>query len=339
MRNSFDDLREQLLHATSTKYRVLAELGRGGMAVVFLAEDLDLGRRVAIKALLPDCASDHETVTRFRRESRVAASLEHPAIVAVYDVGDDSAMPYFVMQHVPGQSLAQLLTQRGALDYRDVTKVVGIIGRALYYAHRRDVVHRDVKPANLLRSDEGRVYVADFGIAKRKQLDGLTKSGVVFGTLEYMSPEQLDGAPATAASDQYAMGMVSYELLTGHLPFDPARISDVFRWHLEEPPPPLMTRGRKPPDALQDVIHRMLAKNPADRFADMRECARAFEAAASGLPVDEDASARVPVEDLRVLVSSDRGAPARRRSRWPWAVAAFAVLLALALRLLSVRAG
>lgn len=269
-------LRSQLEAATSGRYLVLGELGSGGMATVFLAKDLVLPRNVAIKVLSPALASDQETVTRFRREAKVAAALDHPGIVGVYDVGDDGALAYFVMQHIDGETLAGILAARGPLSVRSVSAVLGSVGRALRHAHGRGIVHRDVKPANLMRENSGRIFVTDFGIAKREEFHGLTASGAVFGTPAYMSPEQYNGVPASPASDQYSLGIVAFELLTGRLPFVGGSITEVMAGHLCDVPPDIRSLRGDVPDRMAEAVARMLAKDPRDRFKDVREAAFAM---------------------------------------------------------------
>lgn len=270
-------LRAQLEAVTSGRYEVLSELGSGGMATVFLARDLALPRNVAIKVLSPALASDADTVMRFRREAKVAAALDHPGIVAVYDVGEEGSLAYFVMQHIDGESLASILAKRGPQSVRSVAAVVSTVGRALFHAHGRGIIHRDVKPANLLREVSGRIVVADFGIAKREELGGLTASGAVFGTPAYMSPEQYNGVPATAASDQYSLGVVAFELLTGRLPFVGDSLAAVMAGHLADPPPDPREFREDIPGGVADAVLRMLAKEPQLRFPDVRAAAVALE--------------------------------------------------------------
>ncbi len=270
-------LRSQLAAVTQGRYEVLGELGTGGMATVFLAKDLALPRTVAIKVLAPAFATDEETVTRFRREAKVAAALDHPGIVAVFDVGDDASLAYFVMQHIDGMTLASILAAKGPQSISAVTAVIGAVGRALHHAHGRGVVHRDVKPANLMREHSGRVFVTDFGIAKREEFHGLTASGAVFGTPAYMSPEQYNGLAASAACDQYALGVVAFELLAGRLPFVGGSITEVMAGHLYDAPPDLRALRADVPDRMAAAIARMLAKNPEERFAELREAVAAVE--------------------------------------------------------------
>lgn len=291
-------LRSQLEAVTSGRYSVMGELGSGGMATVFLAKDLVLPRNVAIKVLSPALSSDEETVTRFRREAKVAAALDHPGIVGVYDVGDDGALAYFVMQHIDGETLAGILAARGPLSVRSVASVLGSVGRALRHAHGRGIVHRDVKPANLMRENAGRIFVTDFGIAKREEFHGLTASGAVFGTPAYMSPEQYNGVPASPASDQYSLGVVAFELLTGRLPFVGGSITEVMAGHLCDLPPDIRTMRGDVTDRMAEAVARMLAKDPRDRFKDVREAASAME----------EPSARSP-ESLREPVMIPQSSP------------------------------
>lgn len=271
------DLLDRLRRATIGRYDIYAELGSGGMASVFLALDLALDRKVAIKVLAPELARKADNVARFRREAKVAAALDHPNIIGILAVGDDPQLAYFVMKYVEGSTLDAVIAQEGAQSVAFARSVLATAGRALQFAHARGVVHRDVKPANLMLDLEGRLIVTDFGIAKQEDAQGLTVTGSVVGTPYYMSPEQFNGLPVSGATDQYALGVVAYELLTGVQPYRGATVGEVMRGHLFDPIPSVRETRADVPAALDAAITRMLAKQASDRFATMDEAVRALE--------------------------------------------------------------
>ncbi|HXI19715.1 MAG TPA: serine/threonine-protein kinase, partial [Gemmatimonadales bacterium] len=207
-----------LRQETLGEYEVMGELGRGGMATVYLAQDLALDRRVAIKVVTTPLL-DEGLAERFRREARTAASLNHPHIIPIYAVRERNPLLYFVMKFIRGQSLDPILKSLGPFPIPMAELVLSQTASALGYAHRRGIIHRDVKPANIMLDDEGWVVVTDFGIAKVPSATGLTMTGVTVGTPAYMSPEQCMGREVTGASDQYSLGVVAYEILTGRKPF------------------------------------------------------------------------------------------------------------------------
>src|SRR5437870_7930097 len=212
--------REALRKATLGDDEVLAELGRGGMATVYLAHDLALDRKVAIKVLAPALLLMGEgMVERFKREARTAAALSHPHIIPIYAVKESENVLYFVMKYVRGRALDAVIRDVGPLPIAMVQAILAHVSDALGYAHRHGVIHRDVKSANIMLDEDGWAVVTDFGIAKVVQAEGLTLTGVTVGTPTYMSPEQCDMRKVTGASDQYSLGVVAYEMLTGHLPF------------------------------------------------------------------------------------------------------------------------
>lgn len=267
---------ERLRQATLGRYDIYAELGQGGMATVFLALDLALDRKVAIKVLDPSLATSPENIERFRREAKVAASLSHPNIIGIHAVGDDPELAYFVMKYIEGRALDSVVRESGAQSVAFVKGVVVAAGKALHYAHTRGVVHRDVKPANFMLDKEGWLIVTDFGIAKRDDAHGLTMTGSIIGTPYYMAPEQFQGLPITAAADQYALGVVAFELLTGRQPYSGATIGEVMKGHLFDPIPDVKALRPDVPEQIQAAITKMLAKEPADRFATLEEAVLAF---------------------------------------------------------------
>jgi eukaryotic-like serine/threonine-protein kinase len=250
------------------RYRLGSLLGVGGMARVYLASDRVLERQVAVKVLSPPYAQDPVFVERFRREARSAASLSHPNIVAVFDSGSDAREHYLVMEYVAGQSLAELLADQGRLAPRRAAELGVEVCAALAAAHAQGLVHRDVKPANVLVGAEGRVKVADFGIVKAAATVTLTGNGTVLGTAAYLSPEQAQGGPVDARSDLYSLGCVLYELVTGAPPFGSGADSSpvaVATRHLHQPPEPPSARNPQVDASLDAVVLTALAKDPARR--------------------------------------------------------------------------
>src|SRR5215216_4060770 len=270
------DLEGQTLNG---RYQLGSLLGVGGMARVYLATDRVLERQVAVKVLSPPYAQDPVFVERFRREARSAARLSHPNIVAVFDSGSDAGRHYLVMEYVAGQSLAQLLTRQGRLTPRRAAELAVEVCAALAAAHAQGLVHRDVKPANVLVGAEGRVKVTDFGIVKAAATT-LTGTGTVLGTAAYLSPEQAQGGPVDARSDLYGLGCVLYELLTGRPPFgsgaDSPQVALAAR-HVSEPPELPSVHNPQLDRALDVVVLTALAKQPDQRYQSAIEMQDALE--------------------------------------------------------------
>jgi serine/threonine-protein kinase len=265
------------------RYRLDRRLGVGGMSTVRLAFDTRLERNVAVKLLAEHLAQDPSFVSRFRREALAAARLVHPNIVQVFDFGSDDASgrQFIVMEYVDGRSCAEILRERGHLEPREAVDILAQSCRGLDYAHRNGVVHRDVKPGNLLLSDDGMVKLADFGIAKAAEQSDITKVGSVLGTAAYLSPEQARGEPAGPASDLYALGVVAYQLMAGRLPYEAASLTDLAR--LQATPPPRLDRlvpGIAAP--LAAAVQRALASDPEQRYASAGEMEAALQEGASG---------------------------------------------------------
>jgi beta-lactam-binding protein with PASTA domain/predicted Ser/Thr protein kinase len=265
------------------RYRVLSRLGSGGMADVYLAQDTLLGRQVAVKVLHHHFAEDQEFVERFRREASSAAALSHPNIVAIFDRGEWNGTYYIAMEYVAGRSLKEIVRERGALEPAAAIDVVVQILRAARFAHKRGVIHRDLKPHNVIIDEEGRARVTDFGIARAGASD-MTLTGSIMGTAQYLSPEQAQGLVVSAASDLYSVGVILYELLTGAVPFEgETAVAIAFKQVSAEPLAPSALRPGLPP-SLDAVVLRALAKDPAQRYADADELIVALEAARGMLP-------------------------------------------------------
>jgi eukaryotic-like serine/threonine-protein kinase len=246
------------------RYRVISRLGAGGMAEVFLAEDQQLGRKVALKLLYRRFAEDPDFVERFRREAQAAAGLSHPNVVSVYDRGSYDDTYYIAMEYLPGRSLKQVIRQEAPLDPIRAIDITVQILKAARFAHRRGVIHRDLKPHNVILDDSGHAKVTDFGIARAGASD-MTETGSIMGTAQYLSPEQAQGHPVSAGSDLYSVGVVLYELLTGRVPFDAESAVTIALKHVSESPPPPSTITPTIPPELEQVVMWSLNKNPADR--------------------------------------------------------------------------
>lgn len=271
-----DPLRERLQELLGAELNVLDVVGRGGMAVVYAARDPLLERRVAVKAMLPEFAADAEMADRFLREARTAAQLQHPNIVSVFGARSKGDLLVMLMAFVEGRSLDAVLHEQGRLPLQVAGRLAADVASALQYAHEHQVIHRDVKPANVLLATNGGALVSDFGIARRQDVPGLTSEGMLLGSLSYMSPEQRSAEPLTGATDQYALGVSLFEMLTGRGPFVGSPI-DVHVAHLNEPAPSVREFRPDVPDAVAQTIARMLRKAPAERYPDLREPKRVFD--------------------------------------------------------------
>ena len=256
-----------LRRATLGEYEILGVLGRGGMATVFLAHDLSLDRKVAIKVLAPALFHMGEgMVERFKREARTAAALSHPHIIPIYAVKETHQTLYFVMKYVAGRPLDAVISSVGRLPIKMVQTILAHVGDALAYAHRHRVIHRDIKSANIMIDEDGWAVVTDFGIAKVEAAQGLTLTGVTVGTPAYMSPEQCATREVTGASVQYSLGVVAYEMLTGKLPFQSESSMTVMYAHFNERPHDLIKLRPDCPPNLAAAVMRMLEKDPGDRW-------------------------------------------------------------------------
>jgi serine/threonine-protein kinase len=258
------------------RYRVISRVGSGGMAEVYCAEDAQLGRRVAVKLLHERFAQDEEFVERFRREASSAASLSHANIVSVYDRGEWGGTYYIAMEYLDGRSLDSIVREEAPLSAERAIEITEQVLRAARFAHRRGVVHRDLKPHNVIIDDEGRVKVTDFGIA-RAGTSEITQTGSIMGTARYLSPEQAQGQPVSPRSDIYAIGILLYELLTGNVPFEGDSVVAIALRHLSEPPRPPSHYVPSISANLDAIVLRALEKTPERRFADADEFLTALE--------------------------------------------------------------
>jgi eukaryotic-like serine/threonine-protein kinase len=333
------------------RYKVVRKLGTGGMANVYLAEDQELGRRVAIKMLDDRHAQDEQFVERFRREAKNVAGLSHPNIVSIYDRGEAEGTYYIAMEFLEGRTLKELLIRRGptplpvAIDYaRQILAAVG-------FAHRNGIVHRDIKPHNIVVAPDGRLKVTDFGIA-RSGASQMTEAGSIIGTAQYLSPEQAKGAPVTPASDLYSVGIVLYEMLTGTVPFSGDTPLEIAMKHLSATPEPPSELRPEVPHELDSIVLRALAKDPADRYQRAEDMDADLARAARGQavsPETEEAATQVlrgagattlsnapteitrrPVNVMPPVAPPPYGPPTgfyeydepiRPRSFWPWLIA------------------
>src|SRR2546423_5864052 len=241
-------------------------IGPGGRSGVYRARDELLEGHVALKILHSHYADDADFVERFRREARAVAQLSHPNIVTVIDRGEDGGRQFIVFEHVAGENLKELLVRCGALPVREALQVALQIARALAFAHEQGLVHRDVKPQNVLLNGDGRAKVTDFGIARSVDVAGVTQTGTVLGTSNYIAPEQASGQPVDARTDVYSLGVVLYELLTGDLPFPGESFVAVAMKHVHEPPPSVLERRKDAPPRVAAAVDPALATDPQERF-------------------------------------------------------------------------
>ena len=326
------------------RYRVTEKIGSGGMADVYKAVDEVLGRTVAVKVLHARYASDPGFVQRFRQEAAAAANLSHPNIVNIYDWGQDTDTYYIAMEYVRGTDLKALVEQRGAIDPLKVAEYGAQSCAALSVAHGYDIIHRDIKPQNIVLTPDGQIKVMDFGIARAGNTN-MTQTGSVLGTAQYVSPEQAQGRTLTAASDLYSLGIVLYELTTGRLPFEGDTPVSVALKQVNEPPIPPRQINPAIPSSLEAVILKAMAKQPKDRYASAEEMRRdllrvvqgqasdalagaGVAGAAAAVQPGMDATSVMPSLDDQVPAPIRRApAPPRKASPWPW-IALAAVLVA-----------
>ncbi len=316
-------------HIVDGRYKLVNRLGSGGMADVWCAEDLQLGRRVALKLLHRRFAEDDEFVERFRREASSAAGLQHPNVVSVYDRGEFDGTYYIAMEFLEGSTLKDVVKREGPLESTRAIDLTIQILRAARFAHKRGIIHRDLKPHNVIVDGEDRAKVTDFGIARAGASD-MTETGSILGTAQYLSPEQAQGVAVSAQSDLYAIGIVLYEMLTGAVPFDGDSAVTIALKQVSEPPlPPSRLNPQVSPE-LEGVVLRALAKDPAHRFADADDFIAALELARAGIgqPGGTDTTAFMPVGAVAVEEAPVYAEPLEeeRGPRW-WLWGLLAALL------------
>ena len=264
-------------------HRLEAIIGRGGMGVVYRARDLHLDRVVALKVIAPEFAKDPEFRQRFKRESQQAASIRHPNVISIYSAGEEANLLFITMDYVEGTDLKTFIGVRGRLDARLAASVVSQVAAGLEAAHARGLVHRDVKPANVLIDGEGQAYLTDFGLTKRAGPgSALTSTGLIVGTTDYLAPEQIQGDKLDARVDVYALGCVLYEALTGFVPYPRENTAATLWAHINDPPPPVLERAPDVPMEFDLVVRRAMAKDPDQRFISAEAMGRAIDAAARG---------------------------------------------------------
>jgi serine/threonine-protein kinase len=304
------------------RYELEELVGTGGMSTVFRAHDRQLDRRVAIKILHEHFAEDPEYLERFRREARAVARLSHPNIVTVIDRGDDDGRQYIVFEYVDGENLKELVLRSGRLPVRRALELALAIADGLSFAHQRGLVHRDVKPQNVLLNKDGDVKVTDFGIARSLHVEhGVTQTGTVMGTGEYLAPEQASGKPVSPATDVYSLGVVLWELLAGDVPFVGENFVAIALRHVNELPPDLRERRPDVSPRLAAAVDRALAKDPARRFPSMADFAKELRAclaeaegtAAAVMPPPDDAALTMVTPPARAPSRPPARARARRR--------------------------
>jgi serine/threonine-protein kinase len=332
------------------RYLISRKLGAGGMAKVYLAEDQELGRRVAIKILDDRHASDAQFVERFRREAQNAGGLSHPNIVSIYDRGEAGGSYYIAMEYVEGRTLKELIVARGPSPIGIGIDYTRQILSALRFAHRKGIVHRDIKPHNMIVDSDGRVKVMDFGIA-RAGTSQMTEAGSIIGTAQYLSPEQARGAPVDQTSDLYSTGIVLYELLTGTVPFNGETPVEIAMKHLSQTPEPPSAHRSEIPRDLDYVVLRALGKDPSERYHSAEEMDSDLERIGRGIGVSAETAeaatsvlSRTEVTDaLTTTVRPARSGTTaytpgryyeydesrRRRSVWPWLLALLVLAIAL----------
>lgn len=327
----------------SNRYEIIEKIGSGGMAIVYKAKDLLLNRIVAIKILHEQFTADEEFVRRFRREAQSAASLSHANIVSIYDVGKDGETEYIVMEHIEGQNLKDIIRNYAPLSTEQTLELGIQIAEAIRHAHEHHIIHRDIKPHNILVTEDGRIKVTDFGIARAVSAATMTHTGDIVGSVHYLSPEQARGIQTNEQSDLYSLGIILYELLTGKVPYDGETPISIALKHLQElAVPPSKLNARVSP-ALENLVMRSIAKSPDQRYATAKDLLQDLRKVQAGLPVDKTVDEDQDLESTRVhsslragvnsaLASEEKEAGRKKakvplfRKRWPW-VALLALVL------------
>ena len=320
------------------RYKIQTLIGTGGMAAVYLAKDLILDRLVAIKVLRLDFRQNNDAMRRFRREALSATQLTHPNIVGVYDVGQSQEMNYIVMEYVEGTDLKDYVRQRGALHPIEAVRIMLQIVSAIAAAHQNRIIHRDIKPQNILIDREGNVKITDFGIAVALSDTSLTQTNTLLGSVHYLSPEQARGGMATIQTDIYALGIVLYELLTGRVPFDGESAVSIALKHFQEPLPPVVNPTAMVPQSLENIVLKATAKDPMNRyrscyemFQDLKTCldsTRLYEKKFVPTSFSGETKVLTPINTQKVkpiqtsreipIVEMDEEKPVKKKRKWPW---------------------
>ncbi|WP_375567436.1 Stk1 family PASTA domain-containing Ser/Thr kinase [Bacillus pumilus] len=338
----------------SGRYQILRVIGGGGMANVYLAEDMILDREVAIKILRFDFASDDDFIRRFRREAQSAASLDHSNIVSIYDVGEEDDIYYIVMEYVEGMTLKEYIHANGPLHPKEAVRIMEQVVAAMEEAHAKQLVHRDIKPHNILIDNLGNIKVTDFGIAMALSSATITHTNSVLGSVHYLSPEQARGGLATKKSDIYSLGIVLYELISGRMPFEGESAVSVALKHLQSEPPSVRRWNPSVPQSVENIILKAMAKDPFYRYEDASEMQKdlktAFDPARLKekrfvIEEDHEATKAIPIiQDHLIDQDNEKTAvhpaqkpkkkekqkPKKKRKKWPWIVASILFILTAA---------
>lgn len=322
------------------RYKIQSLIGTGGMAAVYLAKDLILDRLVAIKVLRLDFRQNDDSMRRFRREALSATQLTHPNIVGVYDVGQSQEMNYIVMEYVEGTDLKDYVRQKGALHPIEAVRIMMQIVSAIAAAHQNRIIHRDIKPQNILIDKEGNVKITDFGIAVALSDTSLTQTNTLLGSVHYLSPEQARGGMATIQTDIYALGIVLYELLTGKVPFDGESAVSIALKHFQEPLPTIVNPIAMVPQSLENIVLKATAKDPMHRyrscyemFQDLKTCldsTRLYEKKFVPASFSGETKVLTPIHTQKVkpiqtskeipVVEMEEEKPVKKRRKWPWII-------------------
>ena len=322
------------------RYKIQSLIGTGGMAAVYLAKDLILDRLVAIKVLRLDFRQNDDAMRRFRREALSATQLTHPNIVGVYDVGQSQEMNYIVMEYVEGTDLKDYIRQKGALHPIEAVRIMMQIVSAIAAAHQNRIIHRDIKPQNILIDKEGNVKITDFGIAVALSDTSLTQTNTLLGSVHYLSPEQARGGMATIQTDIYALGIVLYELLTGKVPFDGESAVSIALKHFQEPLPTIVNPTAMVPQSLENIVLKATAKDPMHRykscyemFQDLKTCldsTRLYEKKFVPASFSGETKVLTPIHTQKVkaiqtskeipVVEMDEEKPVKKKRKWPWLI-------------------
>ena len=322
------------------RYKIKSLIGTGGMAAVYLAKDLILDRLVAIKVLRLDFRQNDDAMRRFRREALSATQLTHPNIVGVYDVGQSQEMNYIVMEYVEGIDLKDYIRQKGALHPIEAVRIMMQIVSAIAAAHQNRIIHRDIKPQNILIDKEGNVKITDFGIAVALSDTSLTQTNTLLGSVHYLSPEQARGGMATIQTDIYALGIVLYELLTGKVPFDGESAVSIALKHFQEPLPTIVNPTAMVPQSLENIVLKATAKDPMHRykscyemFQDLKTCldsTRLYEKKFVPASFSGETKVLTPIHTQKVkaiqtskeipVVEMDEEKPVKKKRKWPWLI-------------------